>query len=155
MAHTDFKKVSDIRLNKIDARRTLANGLERASEFTMSYSAAAGNAATTHIVGVAHSDCEFIGGRFITNAATNGDAANIVVKKDSDADPSNGTAISASLAMSDAAAAVKTLTALTTTAVLVDAGDSIGITIDGDGLAGDYIVGMTLYFKTVDNVDNS
>ena len=34
MAHTDFKKVSDIRLNKMTARRTLANAIERSSTFT-------------------------------------------------------------------------------------------------------------------------
>jgi len=33
---TDYKKVSDVRLNRIDARRTLANTIERASTIVIS-----------------------------------------------------------------------------------------------------------------------
>ena len=155
MAHTDFKKVSDIRLNKMDARRTLANAIERSSTFTLCYPTGLGNAATTTILGVVKDDCEFIGGHFIVNTDVSGDPANVVIKKDSDAAPSNGTAISASLAVNDGAAAIKTLAATTDDSELVDAGNSIGITVDGDGLAADSIVGLVLYFKLVDNVDNS
>ena len=56
---TDYKKISDVRLNKINARRTLANTIERSS--TLVYSTIVANInAGDHHLGIAAYDMELV-----------------------------------------------------------------------------------------------
>ena len=146
-----IKKVSDTRLNKINARRTLANTIERASDFCISYHTALGTGVATTVMGHAIHDCEYIGGYTYNTAAANVNNGIFKIKKSSNDDLSSPTDISAEITMASAAADAYAITAATNT---ISAGDAILFVIS-DALAGDTLSATTLYFKTVDNVDNS
>ena len=146
-----IKKVSDIRLNKINARRTLAETIERASDFCIAYHTAFGGSGGTVVMGHVLRDCEFVGGYTYNTAAANSNNGVFKIKKSSNDDLSSPTDISAEITMATAAADAYSITAASNS---LSAGDAILFVIS-DALAGNTLSATTLYFKTVDDVDKS
>jgi len=149
--YSDYKKVSDIRLNKITARRTLANTIERASTLVYNISVANTNAGDHHL-GIAAYDMELVKAYIDIRASEGADGAMSIEKWDD-------VGGSAQAAMTDAqtatgnAAAIYTWTPNTDGTQKITAGEVLNLvtaTLDGsaEGI-------VTLVFKTVDNVDNS
>ena len=148
---SDYKKISDIRLNKITARRTLANTIERASTIVYSISVANTNAGNHHL-GIAAYDMELVKAyvNIRGNEGTNGTVA--IEKWDTIAEGESDLMTDAG-AVDGGAAELFTLTPVTDGGQYITAGEVINMvtaTIDGsvEGI-------VTLVFKLVDNVDNS
>ena len=148
---SDYKKISDIRLNKITARRTLANTIERASTIVYSISVANTNAGNHHL-GVAAYDMELVKAyvNIRGDEGTNGTVA--IEKWDTIAEGESDLMTDAG-AVDGGAAELFTLTPVSDGGQYITAGEVINMvtaTIDGsvEGI-------VTLVFKLVDNVDNS
>ena len=148
---SDYKKISDIRLNKITARRTLANTIERASTIVYSISVANTNAGNHHL-GIAAYDMELIKAyvNIRGNEGTNGTVA--IEKWDTIAEGESDLMTDAG-AVDGGAAELFTLTPVSDGGQYITAGEVINMvtaTIDGsvEGI-------VTLVFKLVDNVNNS
>ena len=149
--YDDYKKVSDVRLNKITTRRTLANALERSSTVVYTREIANSNAGD-HSMGVAAYDMELVKAyvEFRGDEGTNGTVA---VEKWDNVGGSAQAAMTNAAAVTAGAAAIVTLTPNSDGTEKVTAGEKLNIvtaTIDG-GVAAI----VTLVFKLVDNVDNS
>ena len=149
--YSDYKKISDIRLNKVTARRTLANTIERASTIVYSISVANTNAGNHHL-GIAAYDMELIKAyvNIRGNEGTNGTVA--IEKWDTIAEGESDLMTDAG-AVDGGAAELFTLTPVTDGGQYITAGEVINMvtaTIDGsvEGI-------VTLVFKLVDNVNNS
>ena len=149
--YTDYKKVSAVRLNKINARRTLANTIERASTVVYSISVANTNAGN-HNLGIAAYDMELVKAyvNIRGNEGTNGTVA--IEKWDTIAEGESDLMTDAG-AVDGGAAELFTLTPVTDGGQYITAGEVINMvtaTIDGsvEGI-------VTLVFKLVDNIDNS
>ena len=149
--YSDYKKVSDVRLNKIDARRTLANTIERASTIVYSISVANTNAGN-HNLGIAAYDMELvkayvnIRGDEGTNGLVSIEKWDTIAEGESDLMTGTGS-------VDGDAAELFDLTVVTDGGQYITAGEVINMvtaTIDGsvEGI-------VTLVFKLVDNVDNS
>ena len=149
--YDDYKKISDVRLNKINTRRTLANTIERASTIVYTREIANSNAGD-HSMGVAAFDMELIKAyvEFRGDEGTNGTVA---LEKWDDVGGSTQAAMTAAATVSAGAAAIVTLTPNSDRTEKMTAGEKLNIvtaSIDG-GVAAI----VTLVFKLVDNVDNS
>jgi len=149
--YSDYKKISDIRLNKVTARRTLANTIERASTIVYSISVANTNAGNHHL-GVAAYDMELVKAyvNIRGDEGTNGTVA--IEKWDTIAEGESDLMTDAG-AVDGGAAELFTLTPVSDGGQYITAGEVINMvtaTIDGsvEGI-------VTLVFKLVDNVDNS
>ena len=149
--YSDYKKISDIRLNKVTARRTLANTIERASTIVYSISVANTNAGNHHL-GIAAYDMELIKAyvNIRGNEGTNGTVA--IEKWDTIAEGESDLMTDAG-AVDGGAAELFTLTPVSDGGQYITAGEVINMvtaTIDGsvEGI-------VTLVFKLVDNVNNS
>ena len=150
---TDYKKVSDVRLNRIDARRTLANTIERASTIVISQTVTNTNAGE-HFLGTAPYDMELIKGSIAITGNEGTDGAMSIEKWDVFATGSAAKGIMTDLVTATGdAAAYYTWTPVTTGVQKVTAGELLWLrTTNLDGTEEGVI---TLVFKTVDNVDNS
>ena len=149
--YSDYKKISDVRLNKINARRTLANTIERASTIVYSISVANTNAGN-HNLGIAAYDMELVKAyvNIRGNEGTNGTVA--IEKWDTIAEGESDLMTDAG-AVDGGAAELFPLTPVTDGGQYITAGEVINMvtaTIDGsvEGI-------VTLVFKLVDNIDNS
>ena len=151
--YTDYKKISDIRLNKVTARRTLANTIERASTLVYNISVANTDAGDHHL-GTAAYDMELVKGYISVRGDEGTDGAMSIEKWD------NITAGSAAqLAMTDAVTATGgaianyTWTPNTDGSQYITAGEFLSLKTAGIDGTEEGIV--TLVFKLVDNVNNS
>tara|TARA_R100000781_G_scaffold58447_1_gene37605 strand:+ start:1464 stop:1931 length:468 start_codon:yes stop_codon:yes gene_type:complete len=148
---TDYKKISDVRLNKINARRTLANTIERSS--TLVYSTIVANInAGDHHLGIAAYDMELVKA-YIDVRGNEGTDGAMSIEKWDDVGGSAQSAMTNAQTATGNAAAIYTWTPNTDGTQKITAGEVLNLVtagIDG-GVAGV----VTLVFKTVDNVDNS
>ena len=149
--YTDYKKVSDVRLNKINARRTLANTIERASTVVYSISVANTNAGN-HNLGIAAYDMELvkayvnIRGDEGTNGLVSIEKWDTIAEGESDLMTGTGS-------VDGGAAELFNLSVVTDGGQFITAGEVINMVTTN--LSGSVEGIVTLVFKLVDNVDNS
>ncbi len=148
---TDYKKVSDVRLNRIDARRTLANTIERASSIVISQTVTNTNAGN-HFLGVAPYDMELVKGNIAITGDEGTDGAMTIEKWDDYAGSTKATMTDAQTA-TGGASALYTWTPTTDDTQKITAGEILSLKTVGIDGSEEGIV--TLTFKLVDNVDNS
>ena len=149
--YTDYTKVSDVRLNKINARRTLANTIERASTVVYNISVANTNAGN-HNLGIAAYDMELVKAyvNIRGDEGTNGEVS--IEKWDTIAEGESDLMTDAG-AVDGGAAELFTLTPVTDGGQYITAGEVINMLTTN--LSGSVEGIVTLVFKLVDNVDNS
>ena len=149
--YTDYTKVSDVRLNKINARRTLANTIERASTVVYNISVANTNAGD-HNLGIAAYDMELVKAyvNIRGDEGTNGEVS--IEKWDTIAEGESDLMTDAG-AVDGGAAELFTLTPVTDGGQYITAGEVINMLTTN--LSGSVEGIVTLVFKLVDNVDNS
>jgi len=149
--YSDYKKISDIRLNKVTARRTLANTIERASTIVYSISVANTNAGNHHL-GIAAYDMELIKAyvNIRGDEGTNGTVA--IEKWDTIAEGESDLMTDAG-AVDGGAAELFTLTPVSDGGQFITAGEKLNMVIAtcNGAVRGN----VTLVFKLVDNVNNS
>ena len=148
---TDYKKVSDVRLNRIDARRTLANTIERASTIVYSISVANTNAGN-HNLGIAAYDMELVKA-YVNIRGNEGNDGLVSIEKwdtiaEGESDLMTGTG-----SVDGDAAELFDLTVVTDGGQYITAGEVINMVTTN--LTGSVEGIVTLVFKLVDNVDNS
>ena len=149
--YDDYKKISDVRLNKINARRTLANTIERASTIVISQTVTNTNAGDHHI-GVAPYDMELVKGYIAITGDEGTDGAMTIEKWDDYSGSAQATMTDAQTA-TGGASALYTWTPTTDGTQKMTAGEIINLkTVGIDGTEEGIV---TLVFKLVDNVDNS
>ena len=149
--YSDYKKVSDIRLNKITARRTLANTIERASTVVYNISVANTNAGN-HNLGIAAYDMELVKAYVAWEGSENADG-DVAIEKWDDVGGSADDLMTNAPTVTGNAAAIYTLTPVTDGGQYITAGEKINMRIQtcNGAVRGN----VTLVFKLVDNVDNS
>ena len=149
--YSDYKKVSDVRLNKIDARRTLANTIERASTVVYNISVANTNAGN-HNLGIAAYDMELVKA-YVNIRGNEGNDGLVSIEKwdtiaEGESDLMTGTG-----SVDGGAAELFDLTVVTDGGQYITAGEVINMVTTN--LTGSVEGIVTLVFKLVDNVDNS
>ena len=148
---TDYKKISDVRLNKINARRTLANTIERASTivYTSNHPTMV---AGDYPIGIAAYDMELVKAyvNIRGDEGTNGEVS--IEKWDTIAEGESDLMTDAG-AVDGGAAELFTLTPVTDGGQYITAGEVINMLTTN--LSGSVEGIVTLVFKLVDNVDNS
>jgi len=149
--YSDYKKVSDVRLNRIDARRTLANTIERASTIVYSISVANTNAGN-HNLGIAAYDMELVKA-YVNIRGNEGNDGLVSIEKwdtiaEGESDLMTGTG-----SVDGDAAELFDLTVVTDGGQYITAGEVINMVTTN--LTGSVEGIVTLVFKLVDNVDNS
>ena len=149
--YTDYKKVSDVRLNKINARRTLANTIERASTIVYNISVANTDAGD-HNLGIAAYDMELVKAyvNIRGDEGTNGEVS--IEKWDNIAEGASDLMTGVGL-VDGGAAELFTLTVVSDGGQYITAGEVINMLTTN--LSGSVEGIVTLVFKLVDNVDNS
>mgnify|MGYP003117348779 FL=1 len=148
---TDYQKVSDVRLNKITTRRTLANTIERASTIVISQTVTNTNAGD-HFLGVAPYDMELVKASIAITGDEGTDGAMTIEKWDDYAGSAQATMTDAQTA-TGGASALYTFTPTTDDTQKMTAGEILNLKTVGIDGSEEGIV--TLVFKLVDNVDNS
>ena len=149
--YSDYKKVSDVRLNKITTRRTLANTIERASTVVYNISVANTNAGD-HNLGIAAYDMELvkayvnIRGDEGTNGLVSIEKWDTIAEGESDLMTGTGS-------VDGGAAELFNLSVVTDGGQFITAGEVINMVTTN--LNGSVEGIVTLVFKLVDNVDNS
>jgi len=149
--YSDYKKVSDVRLNKITTRRTLANTIERASTVVYNISVANTNAGN-HNLGIAAYDMELvkayvnIRGDEGTNGLVSIEKWDTIAEGESDLMTGTGS-------VDGGAAELFNLSVVTDGGQFITAGEVINMVTTN--LNGSVEGIVTLVFKLVDNVDNS
>lgn len=147
---SSMKKVGDVRLKSRSVRRGLTSAIERAADvvITKTYTTMA---AADFPVAVSLHNMVFLGG-YIEQVGDEGTNGTLTIERWDDVSGSTQTAISSAATLDAGAAAITTITALTTGAEEVVAGEKINAVIAScDGAVGWH---LTLFFKTVDSVDD-
>jgi hypothetical protein len=149
--YSDYKKVSDVRLNRIDARRTLANTIERASTIVYNISVANTDAGN-HNLGIAAYDMELVKA-YVNIRGNEGNDGLVSIEKwdtiaEGESDLMTGTG-----SVDGGAAELFDLTVVTDGGQYITAGEVINMVTTN--LTGSVEGIVTLVFKLVDNVDNS
>ena len=149
--YSDYKKVSDVRLNKIDARRTLANTIERASTIVYNISVANTDAGN-HNLGIAAYDMELVKA-YVNIRGNEGNDGLVSIEKwdtiaEGESDLMTGTG-----SVDGGAAELFDLTVVADGGQYITAGEVINMVTTN--LTGSVEGIVTLVFKLVDNVDNS
>ena len=149
--YSDYKKVSDIRLNKIDARRTLANTIERASTivYTSNHPTMV---AADYPLGIAAYDMELVKA-YVAWEGSEGNDGTVAIEKWDDVGGTADDLMTDAVVTTGNAAAIYTLTPVTDGGQYITAGEKINMVIAtcNGAVRGN----VTLVFKLVDNVDNS
>jgi len=149
--YSDYKKISDIRLNKITARRTLANTIERASTIVYSISVANTNAGNHHL-GVAAYDMELVKA-YVNIRGDEGTNGTVAIEKWDDIAETADDLMTDAGAVDGGAAELFTLTPVTDGGQYIGAGEILNMLTTN--LSGSVEGIVTLVFKLVDNVNNS
>ena len=137
--YSDYKKISDIRLNKVTARRTLANTIE-----TM--------VAADYPLGIAAYDMELVKA-YVAWEGSEGNDGTVAIEKWDDVGGTADDLMTDAVVTTGNAAAIYTLTPVTDGGQYITAGEKINMVIAtcNGAVRGN----VTLVFKVVDNVDNS
>jgi len=149
--YTDYKQVSDIRLNKINARRTLANTIERASTLVYTWSNSTMIAAD-YPIAIAAYDMELVKA-YVAWEGSEGNDGTVGIEKWDDVSGTAQALMTDAVTVTGNAAAIYTLTPTTDGTQKITAGEKINMVIAtcNGAVRGN----VTLVFKLVDNVDNS
>ena len=149
--YTDYKKVSDIRLNKITARRTIANTVERASTivYTSNHPTMV---AGDYPLGIAAYDMELVKA-YVAWEGSEGDDGTVAIEKWDDVSGTADDLMTDAVVTTGNAAAIYTLTPVTDGGQYITAGEKLNMVIAtcNGAVRGN----VTLVFKLVDNVNNS
>tara|TARA_Y100000034_G_scaffold70660_1_gene85238 strand:+ start:796 stop:1263 length:468 start_codon:yes stop_codon:yes gene_type:complete len=149
--YSDYKKVSDVRLNKIDARRTLANTIERASTIVYNISVANTDAGD-HNLGIAAYDMELVKA-YVNIRGDEGTNGLVSIEKWDTIAKGGDDLMTGTGSVDGGAAELFDLTVVTDGGQYITAGEVINMVTTG--LDGSVEGIVTLVFKLVDNVDNS
>ena len=146
----DIAKISDNRLNKVNARNQLSNRIERASHIVISQTVTNTNAGD-HFIGVAPFDMELIKGTIAITGDEGADGAMTIEKWDNYAGSTQATMTDAQTA-TGGASALYTWTPTTDGTQEIVAGEIINlktVSIDGseEGI-------VTLTFRLVEDTSN-
>ena len=159
-----YKKLSDIRLNKVTARRTLIEATEAAGYISLAIPATAVNSTGNVYLGSMVQDVEFIGGDVFMSGDPGGTKPIVTIKKGANTaanvDLSTSyTAISAVLTATGSAALFMDITALTNGAEDITQNatlDHVPIVMNiGTAASNAVNYSGNLWFKQVDDVDKS
>jgi len=149
--YTDYKKVSDIRLNKITARRTIANTVERASTivYTSNHPTMV---AGDYPLGIAAYDMELVKA-YVAWEGSEGNDGTVAIEKWDDVSGTADDLMTDAVVTTGNAAAIYTLTPVTDGGQYITAGEKLNMVIAtcNGAVRGN----VTLVFKLVDNVNNS
>ena len=149
--YTDYKKVSDIRLNKITARRTIANTVERASTivYTSNHPTMI---AGDYPLGIAAYDMELVKA-YVAWEGSEGNDGTVAIEKWDDVSGTADDLMTDAVVTTGNAAAIYTLTPVTDGGQFITAGEKLNMVIAtcNGAVRGN----VTLVFKLVDNVNNS
>jgi len=149
--YTDYKKVSDIRLNKVTARRTLANTIERASTivYTSNHPTMV---AGDYPLGIAAYDMELVKA-YVAWEGSEGNDGTVAIEKWDDVSGTADDLMTDAVVTTGNAAAIYTLTPVTDGGQYITAGEKLNMVIAtcNGAVRGN----VTLVFKLVDNVNNS
>ena len=144
----DIKKISDNRLNKINARKELSDRVERASHIVISQTVTNTNAGD-HFIGVAPFDMELIKGTIAITGDEGADGAMTIEKWDNYAGSTQATMTDAQTA-TGGASALYTWTPTTDGTQEIAAGEIINLkTVSIDGTEEGIV---TLTFRLVEDV---
>ena len=159
-----YKKVSDIRLNKFSARRTLCESIEAAGYISLAIPATAVNSTGNVYLGSMVQDVEFIGGDVFMSGDPGGTKPIVTIKKGvntaANVDLSTGyTAISDALTATGSAALFQDIVAVSTGAEDITQNatlDHVPIVMNiGTAASNAVNYSGNLWFKQVDDVDKS
>ena len=149
--YTDYKKVSDIRLNKITARRTIANTVERASTivYTSNHPTMV---AGDYPLGIAAYDMELVKA-YVAWEGSEGNDGTVAIEKWDDVSGTADDLMTDAVVTTGNAAAIYTLTPVSDGGQFITAGEKLNMVIAtcNGAVRGN----VTLVFKLVDNVNNS
>ena len=149
--YTDYKKISDVRLNKINARRTLANTIERASTivYTSNHPTMV---AGDYPLGIAAYDMELVKA-YVAWEGSEGNDGTVAIEKWDDVSGTADDLMTDAVVTTGNAAAIYTLTPVTDGGQYITAGEKLNMVIAtcNGAVRGN----VTLVFKLVDNVNNS
>ena len=125
--YTDYKKVSDIRLNKITARRTIANTVERASTivYTSNHPTMV---AGDYPLGIAAYDMELVKA-YVAWEGSEGNDGTVAIEKWDDVSGTADDLMTDAVVTTGNAAAIYTLTPVTDGGQYITAGEKINMVI--------------------------